>query len=311
MLAGPYQPYLDQMAYRFKRGEPVIRGLKRVAREEMEEAGAQLSGHKKPSRDEAIHDARKSIKKVRALLRLASPEQDGIYGRENARLRDIARRLSKFRDAFAIIETFDELKNKFKRETRNRLQSVRLGLTKRRSQSAREEDVGIVIVEAASALRKAAKRVKTWPLRVDGFAAIGPGLEETFRAGRKTLTLVRKDARPENLHELRKRVKDHWYHLRLLEDLWTDMIKAAEKSLKDLETQLGNDHNLVVLSETILADPAFYGEKKDIDLTLHLIEKYQKELREQSLVLAARIYDEKPRAFTRRMAGLWDTWRHS
>jgi CHAD domain-containing protein len=299
------------MAYRLKCDESVIRGLKRVAREEMEAAGAQLSGHNRPGRDEAIHDARKSIKKVRALLRLVNAEPEGIYGRENARLRDIARRLSKFRDAFAIIETFNDLKNKFKRETRNQLQSVRLGLTKRRSQSAREEDVGIVIVEAASALRSAAKRVKTWPLRTDGFTAIGPGLEETFRGGRKALALVRKDARADNLHELRKRVKDHWYHLRLLEDLWTDVIKATEISLKDLETLLGNDHNLVVLRETIGADPAFYGEKKDIDLTVRLIEKYQKELREQSLVLAARIYDEKPRAFTRRMAGLWDTWRHS
>jgi CHAD domain-containing protein len=299
------------MAYRLKRGESVIRGLKRVAREEMEEAGAQLSGHKKPSRDEAIHDARKSIKKVRALLRLANAEQDGIYGRENARLRDIARRLSKFRDAFAIIETFDALTTKFKRETLNHLQSVREGLTKRRSQSAREEDVGIVIVEASSALRRAAKRVKNWPVRADGFAAIGPGLEETFRAGRKSLARVRQDARPENLHELRKRVKDHWYHLRLLEDLWTDVIKATENSPKNLDTWLGNDHNLAVLRETIVADPGSYGQKKDIDLTLRLIGKYQKELREQSLILAARIYDEKPRAFTRRMAGLWDTWRHS
>lgn len=299
------------MAYRLKRGESVIQGLRRVAREEMEEAGAQLSGHKRPSRDEAIHDARKSIKKVRALLRLANPEQEGIYGRENERLRDIARRLSKFRDAFAIIETFDDLKRKFRSETRNRLRSVRLGLTKRRSQSVEEEDVGIVIVEAASALRKAAKRVKTWPLEVEGFEAIGPGLEETFRAGRKALARVGKRAGAENLHELRKRVKDHWYHLRLLEDLWTDMMKASEKSLKDLETLLGNDHNLVVLRETIVADPASFGEKTDIDLIEHLIERYQKELRKQSLVLAARIYEEKPRAFTRRMAGLWDTWLHS
>ena len=193
----------------------------------------------------------------RALLRLASPEQEGIYGRENARLRDIARRLSNFRDAFAIIETFDDLKNKFKSETRNRLRSVRLGLTKRRSQSAREEDVGIVIVEAASALRRAAKRVKTWPLRVDGFAAIDPGLEETFRAGRKALAQVRKDARAENLHELRKRVKDHWYHLRLLEDLWTDMMKASEKSLKELETLLGNDRDSMYVTRSAYCSRRF------------------------------------------------------
>src|SRR5580700_8770899 len=101
------------MAYRLKRDESVIRGLKRVVREEMESAVAQLSGGNEASRDEAIHEARKSIKKVRALLRLMSAEFGEAYARENARLRDIARRLSQFRDAFAIIETFDDLAAKY------------------------------------------------------------------------------------------------------------------------------------------------------------------------------------------------------
>jgi len=105
-------------------------------------------------------------------------------------------------------------------------------------------------------------------------------------------------------------VKDHWYHIRLLEDLWTDMMSAYEKSLKDLETWLGNDHNLFVLRETIVAEPAFYGKPIEIDLTLGLIDKYQKELRDKSLALADRIYDEKPRELTRSMEHLWDTWRH-
>src|SRR5271165_4675242 len=117
-----YKPYLGQMAYRLKRDESVIRGLKRVVREEIESAGTQLSGDRKTSRDECIHEARKSIKKVRALMRLVSPELSDTYARENARLRDIARRLSEFRDAFAIIATFDDLKKKYKDQTRNKLQ---------------------------------------------------------------------------------------------------------------------------------------------------------------------------------------------
>jgi CHAD domain-containing protein len=121
---------------------------------------------------------------------------------------------------------------------------------------------------------------------------------------------VRKDPSPENYHRLRKRVKDHWYHLRLLENLWSRIMKASEKSLKDLESWLGNDHNLFVLRTRLVAEPAFYGKQKDVDLTLKLIDKYQKELREQSLSLAERIFDEKPADFTRRMKHLWDTWRH-
>jgi CHAD domain-containing protein len=297
------------MAYRLERDESVIRGLKRVVRDEMDSAGTSLSGAGKASRDEAIHGARKSIKKVRAILRLVSAELGGAHARENARLRDIARRLSEFRDAFVIIETFDALRDKYKGEAGDKLQSVRAGLAKRRSQTAKAEDVAAVLEDAAGALRKATKRVKAWPLRNDGYAAIGPGLEATYRAGRNALARVRKDPRPENFHELRKRVKDHWYHLRLLEDLWTRMMSASEKSLKDLETWLGNDHNLVVLRARIVAEPAFYGKQKDIDLTLELIDKYQKELRGQSLSLAERIFAEKPGEFTRRMKHLWDTWR--
>jgi hypothetical protein len=88
------------------------------------------------------------------------------------------------------------------------------------------------------------------------------------------------------------------------------MMNAYEKSLKDLETWLGDDHNMAVLRERIAAEPEFYGKPKDIELILDLIGKYQKELRDKSLALAERIYEEKPRELTRRMTHLWDTWRH-
>jgi CHAD domain-containing protein len=295
------------MAYRLERGESVIAGLKRIAQDEIESAGAQLSGDRR-SRDTAIHEARKSIKKARALLRLVSAELGGVYPRENTRLRDIAGELSSFRDDFVIIETFDDLKRKYRSETRNRLRPARGALTKTKNETARAQVVGIVLDHAVAALGNVAKRVADWPLETDGFPALSPGLEKTYRAGRSALARVRKDPRPDDYHELRKRVKDHWYHIRLLENLWTSVMTAYEKSLKDLETWLGDDHNLAVLRERVVADPGLYGEQKDIDLILDLIDKYQGELRGKSLSLAERIYEEKPNAFLSRMKHLWDTW---
>jgi len=120
---------------------------------------------------------------------------------------------------------------------------------------------------------------------------------------------VRKNPRPENYHEWRKRVKDHWYHVRLLESLWSDVMRAHEKSLKDLESWLGEDHNLVVLREKIVAEPNLYGAQEETDLVLDLIDKYQKELRDNSLLLGERIYEERPRQFMRRMKHLWRAWQ--
>ncbi|HEX4275528.1 MAG TPA: CHAD domain-containing protein [Bryobacteraceae bacterium] len=298
------------MAYRLERDESVIAGLKRVVCDEIGSAEAQLSGDKPMRRDKAIHESRKNIKKVRALLRLVSGELGDTWTRENARLRDIARRLSDFRDAFVMIATFDDLKETHKSDVKRGLTSVRAGLMKQKRESSRDEDVALVLNEAASALRKAAKRVKSWPLHTEEYAGIGPGLRETYRAGRKALARARKSSCPLKYHELRKRVKDHWYHIRLLENLWSDVMSGYEKSLKELETWLGDDHNLAVLRDRIVAEPAFFGNKRSIDLVLELIEGQQKELRGKSLSLAERIYEEKPREFDRRIGHLWETWRH-
>lgn len=298
------------MSYRLERGESVISGIKRVIEEEIESAGAHLSGKKKVTHDEAIHDARKSIKKVRATLRLVRDQMGADWKRENTRLRDIAGRLSELRDAFAIIQTFDDLKKKYEdKSTASRLLPVRAGLARRREESGREEDVALVLDAAAAGLRRASRRLKKWPLAGDGFQAIASGLETTYRNGRKALAAAHRDPGPEAFHELRKRVKDHWYHIRLLEGLWTDVMSAYEKSLKDLEDWLGNHHNLTVLRDTITADPGAYGRTNDVALTLKLISRYQNELREQAEPLARRIYEEKPRDFIRRMKHLWDAWR--
>lgn len=301
---------LGKMAYRLERDERVIAGLKRVVRDEIESASAHLAGLKKSSRDEAIHEARKSIKKVRALLRLAGRELGGAGTREDRRLRDIGRRLSEFRDAFVMIETFDGLKRKYRGETARKLWSVRRGLIQRRRESRREEEMRIVLEHASAALGQTAQRVAAWPLLTDGYAALSEGLEATYRAGRAALERVHANSHAENFHQFRKRVKDHWYHIRLLENLWTDVMRAYEKALKDVETWLGEDHNLAVLRERVAAEPAFYGSPADIELLHDLIGRYQTELRQQSLAVAERIYEEKPREFRRHMKHLWDTWQH-
>jgi hypothetical protein len=51
------------MPYRLKRGESVPGGLKRIAGEQIEAALKQLNG-KNTNRDEAIHEARKCVKRT-------------------------------------------------------------------------------------------------------------------------------------------------------------------------------------------------------------------------------------------------------
>jgi CHAD domain-containing protein len=293
--------------YHLRPGERVPAGVKRIVREEIESAVRHLSGKGEADRDEAIHEARKNVKKVRGVLRLMRPELGEIYGRENPFFRDVGLRLSQFRDGGAMIEAFDGLREKYRGELgRSRLASTRRGLMARKEQAEKQGSIEEVLHGTAAVLREAAKRVAHWPLAADGFGAIAPGLEATYRRGRKALARARKHPLPENYHEWRKRVKNHWYQVRLLEGVWDGAMPAYERRLKDLETWLGEDHNLVVLEEKVMAEPGFYGKEPEIALFVRLIGKYHKELRGNALDLGARIYGEKPRQFSRRMRRMWD-----
>ena len=295
------------MAYRFKLDEPVPAGIKRIVREEIESAVRQLSGKGEGDLDEAIHEARKSMKKIRGVLRLMRGELGDIYGMENAHFGDIGRELSQFRDAGASIETFDALRKRYRGEMDGRmLASIRRRLKASKRQAEQQAGIAAVLTRMAAALRQLAPSVSRWPLAKDGFPAIAPGLEATFRDGQKAMARARKHPLPENYHEWRKRVKAHWYHIRLLEGVWDGAMPAYEKRLKDLETWLGEDHNLVVLEEKIRAAPGAYGRAPEIALFVRLIGKHRKELRGDALALGARTYGEKPRQFTRRMRSMWD-----
>jgi CHAD domain-containing protein len=298
------------LAYHLKSGESVPDGLRRLVREELRSAAAELSSSNTGDRDESIHEARKSVKKIRAVLRLVRPSLGDIYAAENARFRDTGRKLSEFRDAGAIIETFDQLRDKYRPELGTvTLRAIRTRLVKEKLERDQSADIEQVLARCASSLRGAIRRVRSWPFPHEGFAAIGPGFEATFRRGRQAMERARKHGSDEDFHEWRKAVKYHWYHIRLLEKSWTDVLTAYEKSLKDLETWLGDDHNLVVFRSRIEANPAAYGAPQTTTIAMGLIAKYQKELRANALSLGERIYLEKPVHFRHHMNGVWDAWK--
>src|SRR6185503_16142962 len=95
------------MAYRLSLDD-LAASVKHVAGDQLGGAAAGLEDPRDPA--EAVHDARKRIKKTRALLRLARPAMRAdAFRAYNRELRDQGRALSGTRDADALAETVDEL----------------------------------------------------------------------------------------------------------------------------------------------------------------------------------------------------------
>ena len=297
------------MAYVLRAGESTAAGIKRVIEEEIEAAAAQLSQRSIARRDEAIHEARKSVKKIRAALRLVEDDLGELFQRENRRLRDTGRQLANFRDAAASIEIFDKaIAALGDHPGKNDLSSIRRVLQRYKREGAQGAALKAVLDKLVTLLGSTNKRVHKWPLAADGLPIIAKGLERTFQRGRKAMAAAHEEGSPESYHDWRKRVKDHWYQLMLLENLWTGEMREQMKTLKELETCLGDDHDLVLLLESLNAKHADF-KPKDLESFLTAAGHHQKKLRERAASLGHEIYHETAADFIERVDKQWDIWQ--
>jgi CHAD domain-containing protein len=301
------------MAYKFKHGETVPQNVKRIAHEEIGSAIDYLRGKGGRNGYESIHETRKCIKKTRALIRLVQWELGDFYSDQNVQLRDTGRKLSELRDAGALIGTLDNLRKRTSGSTGRGskgapLATVRRLLTEQKHRLEEQAETSKLKPALATELLTARQTVKYWPLETDGFRAIEPGIEKTVRDGRKNLRQARRTGRREDFHEWRKRVKDHWYQVRLLQKIWGDVMEAYEKSLEELEDALGEDLNLAILAERVQSMAAENGNGLKAGPVTKAIDASRKALREHALEIGERVYAEKPRDFVRRIKRLWKAW---
>jgi CHAD domain-containing protein len=233
------------------------------------------------------------------------------YARENARFRDLGREISRLRDAHAMIEAFDALRADIPTAGAAAFEAVREALIARRDRIAAETeaDLGARLAELAEAMRAARDDVAAWTLDARDFDAVGPGLRKTYARGRRAMHRACAHPADGRFHEWRKRVKYHWYHVRLLRDLWPRPMRARRRELKVLAERLGGEHDLSVLRATVRGDPDDFSPGPELEAFLRCLARRQSDLRTAAEPLGRRVFAEKPKAFTRRIAAYWHAWR--
>jgi CHAD domain-containing protein len=257
-----------------------------------------------PISDEAIHDARKALKKARAALRLL---QDGMskttYELENSRLRDAGRFLSPFRDAKSLIDAFDSLRDRYGDELGGfelaPLQKIlHANLMKARrhfSHTPIEQENCVRLLEDCVAL---AKKEDFGSIDSD---ALNAGLRGIYRKGCKARIEAARMRTPEALHEWRKQVK---YLLNAVEGLQPSASAKGDvakilKWTEGLGDRLGDDHDLAMLSQET-ARGTYAPVEAEVIKTLHgLIDRHRAKLQERAFSLGKKLYDKTPKQFAK------------
>ena len=291
------------MAYRLSIDAGPTESLRRTAREELDDAVAQLSERFGDEPVEAVHEARKDVKKTRALLRLArSGLGTKAYRRENGALRDAAGHLSGTRDNDVMIATVEKLaEHGVGRVPESAFTTLRDRFATAAEASRNGSGGDGVVATAESELRAVAARIEAWPLERCTWATVVGDATRAYERGRRELARAEKAPTVEQLHAWRKRVKDLWYHQRLLAEAWPEVLEAQAEAAHVLSELLGDDHDLAVLAERLQEEGGAAAGLIEGDEVRDLVEHRRLQLQDAAFRLGRRIYAEPVTAFSARL----------
>jgi CHAD domain-containing protein len=285
------------MAFTLNPNESIRRGLKRLIRKELRRA----SEHLQHDQETAVHEARTSVKKVRAVVTLLQHTDTGAFEKDARRLRAAGQTLSILRDADAVIATFDHLRTRFpKRLSEHTYAIMRRQLVRAKARLIIDARVDRSLAHVAQTLRAVRRSVKRRRVAAIDVTAVPPRLTDSYRASRKAMRRAHKSTSPSALHRWRKRVKTLWYQLRVAESL-APGLRPEIRRLKQLETWLGDHHNLFVLQTTIANDAGLQRMPADVRELAAISIVAQEQFQRKSFTLGERLLVERPKVFARRL----------
>lgn len=286
------------MAYQLKLGrEPLRKGIRRIISREFDRMVDTLDDRElTPARQ--VHEVRKSIKRLRSLLRLIAPVTKGA-GDENARLRDAARRLSGSRDAGAVLDLLERLDL-----PPATCLAVKAALHDTMDAHALKADGTAQLLERfRDEIRVAAKHADALDIRDDGFDTVEGGLRANYRKLRTRFAEADQTREEIAIHDWRKSAKLHWHHTRLLMRLCPDLLEAHARIAGRLSDNLGEwrDSGLLLAA---LPTGALAGEA--LETVQQALFERQKSLLRQAISDSRILTAETPANLSGRWRAYWN-----
>ena len=256
-----------------------------------------------------VHEARRAIKRTRALLKLADPRP--VDSQTDTALRDASRALAGLRDADVAVMTAENIRADSRSSEPN--------VVPRHLLESLEADRGRCFAGSGSAdgpLRRAEVLLRSVTVDIPETQApqVTTSHEPTPSGAMELLRLglgasyasarVRSDPTAgegpvdERSHKLRKRVKDLRYQVEFL-DSGQPKLGRLVKDLHHHTDLLGDRNDLATLS-TYMASADVLCESERASLTAH-VEGMKSRLQSEAEALSARLFEEEPESFVRRI----------
>jgi len=280
--------------------------LLKIVRQQLRNTSHALTTSEGSQFRSAVHESRKSVKKVRAVAAFLTEAGAKLPRKDRKRVKSAARALSRVRDSAAIIDTLDRVRRRYPRQLpENTYRVLRGSLVAARNRTEARAQRDGVVAAAAERVEKARKSVRKWRSPSINWSSTIPIVADSYRRSRNAMNRALATGQSATLHRWRKELKTLWYQLRLTGPLVTG-VSPLIANLHRLETELGDDHNLVVLAATLRGCRELRSMRADIRVVDRLAARMRQPLRRRAFALGRRLHARKPKAFARWLRGSYE-----
>ncbi len=252
-----------------------------------------------------LHESRKRIKRIRALLSLLRSADQGFYRAEDRRWRDTSRLLSGPREASALVETVDRFIAEFPEANRaGELGDIRAAFEKRKEAVGTDAEtlrpaIGAAILSCA----EAGEAVRDWRLPGDirdAAKVFAKGVKRSWKDAETAAALAARRGRADDFHDLRKAVKRHSAHLSYLRAIWPGDAGARRKSVDRLADLLGELNDIAVMSKLVEDGGVSIPDPLRLTFFSELLDEKRRILEAEAIDLADDLFGERPERLRRR-----------
>ena len=298
----------DVMGFRIKRKERVDAAVRRIVRAQLSAAIRAARDDDSPQEDR-VHEVRTRLKRSRAALALIRRRVGKVADRDDRRLRDAARRLARPRDFAVQAHTFRVLGTRLPAELPAHLVRRLAAVERQMRRALAPEEVERELRRSARALRRLRRRLGPWHV-AHGRRAVGEGVTETYRKGRRALRAVRERPSPKRFHDWRKQVKALSYELRIVGGAIPELATTLVPKVERLAEILGQVHDFDCARATVELHPRWFGRGSDGQAVLALLEEGRNHLEAEALSLSEAVFAGRARDVRALVEIGWQLWRH-
>lgn len=252
-------------------------------------------------------EARKKLKRLRALLRIVRFADPRTYRTENRRIRDGGRVLAPYRDADVAARTLQAVRERFSGFLAPGAldgPADALGAPAAPGAHGRDDEVpaglpaALDVVRANAHITAAALRQADWD--AIGAEPLARAAARDYRRARKALGRLDETGGTEAAHELRKAIKTHWLHVRLLRPAWPADDKRHERAVREAVDAFGAMQDFDVLARALAGLETLSAPERE--LALALVSARRADARDAGHMAARHALSPKPKAVGKAIA---------